>query len=889
MLKKPFKIALIALGVAAGVATVATIAVVAKQKKDLRNYRAYIESVSSVDKLLPTDVEQFDGDIKPNDLPKDKKGISKIKIKDYEEALNKAKKVTRSKDINAAKKELEKAVEILKNSVVIGTSTAELAKLKYYIAQVEIEKLLKDVEQSNVKPLPENTPKGKKVIWKDKVLEYQKALDVAKAVTEETKAAQAKKDLEKAVENLISEIVTGTSEKNLDALKFVINQIENDIITLLSDVQIIDGTPKAEDIAQGTKAIAKSEKEAMENAIKTAKEVTDETKAEQAKKDLEAAFDKFKNSIVVGISTAELQLLQALISQVKTENILKDVLRVDGEIKPDEISEDLKAISKQTAEALEQALADAEKVTVETEAEAARTKLQNAFDKAKGEIVQGKSTKNIDELKAFLETFKPEQIKKDLNLLIIDKDPLLAKDIPQGRKGISKKYWDKFVAAWNKASEVTKDSLAKAAKDEFSPVVAETHSHVLTGTYAPNVDKLKGELIKYSPDKILKGVTEMVHSTHEPMEILEGKKEILQAHADEYRAEWQRLMKIDLESEAIQGLKDLNKAKLLVHSRIVHGKASAKYLEIKKLLMDNTTDKIKASYSNLEIYLTNNIDAGEVAPGTHGVTQRWIDFYTHKWNQFFNQLKTNEDATDKLKNEIQHQINEFKTRIVKGTGTTLQPSLNILQQYTEVKSDGTLQMKDTSQMLSQILNGSPRMDTFVVPKKLNGITIKKIGGKLFSDTDFIRRVKILAEITDVEYEAFVGHTKAPEKAIKYVDFPNCNITFDNRVFADARLENIILPNFAVLSSAMFYGATIERDLVLPDLYLKTIPTYCFQNILVKGDIIFPNNLDIVLEADSFLDATVNGSVFLPDNSVYTNNKAEFDKASTQLDFQPKQM
>ncbi|RMA78970.1 hypothetical protein JN00_0014, partial [Metamycoplasma subdolum] len=46
---------------------------------------------------------------------------------------------------------------------------------------------------------------------------------------------------------------------------------------------------------------------------------------------------------------------------------------------------------------------------------------------------------------------------------------------------------------------------------------------------------------------------------------------------------------------------------------------------------------------------------------------------------------------------------------------------------------------------------------------------------------------------------------------------------------------------------------------------------------------------IVLEADSFLDATVNGSVFLPDNSVYTNNKAEFDKASTQLDFQPKQM
>ncbi|RMA79057.1 hypothetical protein JN00_0104 [Metamycoplasma subdolum] len=268
---------------------------------------------SSVDSIL-LGVERVETPEKPENLEQGKKQVSNVAVKTYEEALSAAKAVNEESKASEAKTTLEAAINALKSAIVEGTkasssATPNLNALKELIKNSSVETLLTGVEvlpaSVTTKPAADTVEKGKKVILLSAKTTYEAALNTAKEVTEESKAQQAKKDLETAINALKAEIVVGnkiSTTPNLDALKELINNSSVD--TLLAGVEVLPASvttkPAADTVEKGKKVILDSAKKTYETALNTAKAVTEESKALNAKTALEAAISALKSEIVEG-------------------------------------------------------------------------------------------------------------------------------------------------------------------------------------------------------------------------------------------------------------------------------------------------------------------------------------------------------------------------------------------------------------------------------------------------------------------------------------------------------------------------------------------------------------------------------------------------------------
>ncbi|RMA79058.1 hypothetical protein JN00_0105 [Metamycoplasma subdolum] len=189
-------------------------------------------------------------------------------------------------------------------SASCGEKTPKLDELKELVKNSSVEKLLEGVEQVETPSKPEELEKGKKQVSTAAVKTYEAALDVASKVTEESKAEEAATTLKAAIEALKATIVEGTKEATpsttpkLDALKELIKN--SSVAKLLEGVDQVDSPKKPEEIQKGKKEVAKSEVKTYEAALDVATKVTEEAKAEEATKTLQAAIDALKAKIVVG-------------------------------------------------------------------------------------------------------------------------------------------------------------------------------------------------------------------------------------------------------------------------------------------------------------------------------------------------------------------------------------------------------------------------------------------------------------------------------------------------------------------------------------------------------------------------------------------------------------
>ncbi|RMA77413.1 hypothetical protein JN00_0578 [Metamycoplasma subdolum] len=244
------------------------------------------------------------------ELENGKKQIAREDVKKYEEVLEKAKSVKTEKAAAQAIKELENAIQNLEAAIVVGTkgadsTTPKLDSLKTYVATVTIEILLKDVTKvEKVKP-KEEILQGVKQIANKAVEEYRKVLEKASAFKDEGKADEMKKELEKAVEKLLSSIVVGIKTKTkLDLFKEYIASVEVNALKangILKDVEIVNAPVEPKDLQKGKKVIEEQYVTKYGQEVEKAKLVSKEEEVDKAKQDLQDALATLESSIVVGI------------------------------------------------------------------------------------------------------------------------------------------------------------------------------------------------------------------------------------------------------------------------------------------------------------------------------------------------------------------------------------------------------------------------------------------------------------------------------------------------------------------------------------------------------------------------------------------------------------
>ncbi|RMA78971.1 leucine rich repeat (LRR) protein [Metamycoplasma subdolum] len=771
----------------------------------------------------------------------------------------------------------------LATTISCKKKTPNLDALKAYLPTVTLEKLLVDVEIIEGEVKVENIPNGKKAISKTAVTEYEQALTTAKLVTEEGKAQQAKTDLEAAVKKLTDAIVTGTSTKKIDELKYYIASVEIDKI--LKDVQVTTGDPVAADIPKGTKAVSQAKVDEYKLALDAAKAVVDEDKAEQAKTDLQAAVKKLTDAFIEGTSAKFLEHLKTYIQQVKDEKILENVEEVDTVDKPENISNDKKVVLKSAAAAFKKALADAEAVEKENEAEQAKKTLEQAVKDIKAAIVKGISDKNVQALKDALPSLSLTTYVLDNKITIVpDSTPI--SDVPGGEKFIYKSVYDAYNQKWNDAKSITKDSVAKAKlaelQQEFENIKT---TKIQVGTSTKNLEAYRAYLESIAPAKVIVGV-EVRDTPQAPMEFLQGKKQIKKTIYEAYAAYWNAEKAkldnneiLDKAAKAKQNeVKEEFKKKFT--DNVVVGQATQNYLDMKQLLKENDPTKM----TDLIVYAHLKIEADEIESGQKGIDKLNYDRYKNDWVETNNNLTSNDYATTDNLNVLKTKISMFKSKIVTGDGTTIGESIKFLKQYTKVDNKGSLEVKTGA---LEDLNGRPRIAKLLIPKTLDGKEIKKIGYQLFLNVNYIQEVKILADIVEVYGYAFQGHTDNQDLSIKLIKFPRIPIKFGPGVFKYTTLNKIEIPESSTLFSnnkELFASSTINGDLKLPKGW-KTLPESCFHTTKIKGNLYLPDQISTTsgaIEINAFESFEITGNIYLVNKDTYTNNKAEFDKAITDL-------
>ncbi|UUD36698.1 Uncharacterised protein [Mycoplasmopsis californica] len=258
---------------------------------------------------------------------------------------------------------------------------------------------------------------GKKFIAQSAVDKFKTAFATAQAVKDETKAAQAKTDLEAAVKELKNAIKTGTKAAsqtpNLDALKAYIAshevaELQKSGNVLENVTEEVSGPLDANKLSKGKKYILKADLDAYKTALTNAKNVADESKATQAKSDLEAAFNTMKGKIVTGakVATPNLDALKEFIKDNSLPNLQTkhqfDVLR-DEDAKPRYVMKNEKFVSDKDAKKYKGALVDAKAVTNEANAANALATITAARDDLLSKIEKGDGT--LESSLAFLNKY----------------------------------------------------------------------------------------------------------------------------------------------------------------------------------------------------------------------------------------------------------------------------------------------------------------------------------------------------------------------------------------------------------------------------------------------------------------------------------------------------
>ncbi|RMA78504.1 hypothetical protein JN00_0334 [Metamycoplasma subdolum] len=440
-------------------------------------------------------VDQVETPAKPEELSKGKKQVSNKAVADFNAVLDAAQKVEKESEAQAQYDALSKAIADLKAAIVEGTKEkTKLELLADLIAENSAEKVLEGVEvldaSITIKPAPSEVEKGKKVILLTDKTTYETALSEAKAVKDEDKAEAAKTTLEAAIVAVKNAIVEGTKEATpkLDELKKLIS--DNAVDVILKDVEELPVTitvkPDPSTIELGKKKILHKDKEAYINALADAAKVTEESKADAAITNLNAAIVAVKEAIIVGtkVPTPNVDALDIYVksvSKLKLEEIggILDALTV--KVQPTAL-DPANTYKKGTWQVLQK---DVDAYYVEwnkakkivddkDEAKAAQAKidLEVAYNKLKNARQEGTDKTDLEKLTEYIATVTLDELKKPGQIL--DSTKVTIKDTLDDPSTYNKGTWqvkqsdvDTYLAALAKAQAVNNEYLAVQAKADL--------------------------------------------------------------------------------------------------------------------------------------------------------------------------------------------------------------------------------------------------------------------------------------------------------------------------------------------------------------------------------------------------------------------------------------
>ncbi|MEG0249849.1 MAG: leucine-rich repeat protein [Peptostreptococcus sp.] len=172
-----------------------------------------------------------------------------------------------------------------------------------------------------------------------------------------------------------------------------------------------------------------------------------------------------------------------------------------------------------------------------------------------------------------------------------------------------------------------------------------------------------------------------------------------------------------------------------------------------------------------------------------------------------------------------------------------------------------------------ITNYNGNSKEIVIPEKINGISVKKIGPKAFASKN-LEKISFSEGLESIEKQAFMGNT-----TLKEVDFSSTIKIIGEASFSKCGIENLIIPEgIEVIDNIAFFANKNLQTVQLPD-SLKVINKLAFsQCTSLSGEIYLGKNLstfetNAFQKIDNKIDLKVaeeGSSLFFVENSIPNN-------------------
>ena len=334
-------------------------------------------------------------DVEPTD-----KWTTAESLKAFNEAIEAAEAVMN--DANASQKNVDAKVLALK--ATLATFKASLSNGTKGLAadKTNLQKALENAENLK-KNAPVVSTDGKDVNpdqkWTsaESLNAFNEAIEAAKAVMDDTTASQSK--VNAAVETLNTAIATFKASFK-DGAKVNKTELDKSIKAAEKAQKGIKVSTDGKDVEPTDKWTTSSEMNALNEAIKAAKAVNDDTSAKQpdvdkAKADLDKAIDKFKASLKAGKKEA------TAVDKTELDKSIKAAEKAKKDIKESTDGKDVDPSEKWTTSeemnALNDAITAAKTVNNDTgakqpEVDKAKADLDKAIDKFKASLKAGEKT-----------------------------------------------------------------------------------------------------------------------------------------------------------------------------------------------------------------------------------------------------------------------------------------------------------------------------------------------------------------------------------------------------------------------------------------------------------------------------------------------------------------
>jgi len=192
-------------------------------------------------------------------------------------------------------------------------------------------------------------------------------------------------------------------------------------------------------------------------------------------------------------------------------------------------------------------------------------------------------------------------------------------------------------------------------------------------------------------------------------------------------------------------------------------------------------------------------------------------------------------------------------------------------EYVEVDSnnqnycsiDGVIYNKDTTKLL--LYPRCRKKNTFLIPT-----TVKKIGPYAFTNSQYIKRIKIPNTITVIGSGAF-SHCRF----LKSIEFSNCLDSINNNAFASCGFKNMQIPNSVIyFGNGVFQNCNSLKYIKLSS-SLVSIPALTFINCEKLKSIEIPLRVKVI-SSSAFNNCSNLKSVILSDSLLFIGRKAFYE-------------